>query len=103
MKRKRNGTQRISRTSIKCLRNPLISLNVNVQAKLLTSDDDSFEFVRRELSNGREGFFKLECSEKLTPSDVLRIYRKRDSVEKLINSLKNQIDMKPCVSGLKTL
>jgi transposase len=95
VRRKRDGTLRISRTVIKRLRNPLISLNVSVQAKLLTSDEESFQYVRDALSNGREGFFKLECSEKLTPSDVLRIYRKRDSVEKLIDSLKNQIDLKP--------
>jgi transposase len=95
MKRKRDGTLRISRTVIKRLRNPLISLNVGVQSKLLSSDEESFQYVRNVLSNGREGFFKLECSEKLTPSDVLKIYRKRDSVEKLIDSLKNQIDLKP--------
>jgi transposase len=95
IRRKRDGTLRISRTVIKRLRNPLISLNVSVQGKLLSSDEESFEYVRNALSNGREGFFKLECSEKMTPSDVLRIYRKRDSVEKLIDSLKNQIDLKP--------
>ena len=95
IKRKKDGTLRISRTVIKRLRNPLISLNVGVQSKLLSSDYESFRYVRKELSNGREGFFKLESSEKLTPSDVLRIYRKRDSIEKLIESLKNQIDMKP--------
>ncbi|MDR1404593.1 MAG: transposase, partial [Candidatus Methanoplasma sp.] len=38
---------------------------------------------------------KLECSENLTPSDVLGIYRRRDTVEKLIESLKNQIDLRP--------
>jgi transposase len=95
IKRKKDGTLSISRTVVKRLRNPLIALNVGVQSKLLGSDEDSFRYVREHLSNGREGFFKLESSEKLTPSDVLKIYRRRDSVEKLIESLKNQIDIKP--------
>jgi transposase len=68
---------------------------VGVQSKLLSSDEESLQYVRNALPNGLEGFFKPECSEKLTPSDVLGIYRKRDSVEKLIDSLKNQIDLKP--------
>jgi transposase len=95
IRRKKDGTLSISKTVVKRLRNPLIALNVGVQSRLLSSDDDSFHYVREHLSNGREGFFKLECSEKSTPSDVLRIYRRRDSIEKLIESLKNQIDIKP--------
>lgn len=35
MRRKRDGTLRISKTVIKRLKNPLISLNVGVQGKLL--------------------------------------------------------------------
>ncbi|WP_148305802.1 IS1634 family transposase [Candidatus Methanoplasma termitum] len=80
IKRKKDGTLRISRTVIKRLRNPLISLNVGIQSKPLGSDEDSFHYVREHLSNGREGFFKLECSEKMTSADVLKIYRRRDSV-----------------------
>ena len=95
IRRKKDGTFRISRTVIKRLRNPLISLNVGVQGKLLSSDIESFEYVRNELSNRREGFFKLECSENLTPDDVFSIYRRRDTVEKLVDSLKNHIDLKP--------
>ncbi|MDR1405449.1 MAG: transposase [Candidatus Methanoplasma sp.] len=95
MKMKADGTLRVSKTVIRRLRNPLISVRVGVQGRFFSDDDDAFEYVRRELSDGREGFFKLECSENLTPSDVLRIYRKRDTVEKLIESLKNQIDLKP--------
>ena len=65
IKRKKDGTLRMSKTVVKRLRNPLISLNIGVQAKLLSSDLDSFEYVRNALSNRREGFFKLECSEKI--------------------------------------
>ncbi|MPM81540.1 IS1634 family transposase ISMma20 [bioreactor metagenome] len=52
-------------------------------------------FIRNTLSNGREGFFKLESSAELTECDVFNIYRKRDTVEKLMDSLKNHIDMGP--------
>ena len=95
IRRKRDGTLRISKTVIKRLRNPLISLNIGVQGKLFSSDAESFEYVRKALSNGREGYFKLECNENLTPDEVFRTYRRRDAVEKLVDSLKNHIDLKP--------
>lgn len=95
MRRKKDGTLRISKTVIKRLKNPLISLNVGVQGKLLSNDVESFKYVRNELSNRREGFFKLECSSNLTPAEVFSIYRRRDTVEKLMDSLKNHIDLKP--------
>jgi hypothetical protein len=57
MRRKKDGTLRISKTVIKRLKNPLISLNVGVQGKLLSNDVESFKYVRNELSNRREGFF----------------------------------------------
>jgi transposase len=95
MRMKADGTLRVSKTVVKRMRNPLISINVGVQGRFFSDDTEAFEYVRNELSNGREGFFKLECSENLTPSEVLRIYRKRDTVEKLIESLKNHIDLKP--------
>jgi transposase len=95
MRMKADGTLRVSKTVIRRLRNPLISINVGIQGRFFSDDKEALEYVRRELSDGREGFFKLECSENLTPSDVLRIYRKRDTVEKLIESLKNQIDLRP--------
>ena len=95
IRRKKDGTLRISKTVMKRLRNPLISLNVGVRGKLLSSDVDSYKYVRGQLSNHREGFFKLECSRNLTPSEVFSIYRRRDAVEKLMDSLKNHIDLKP--------
>jgi len=80
---------------MKRLRNLLISLNVGVQGKFLSSDVDSYEYVRGQLSNHREGFFKFECSRNLTPSEVFSIYRRCDTVEKFMDSLKNHIDLKP--------
>lgn len=98
MRMKADGTPKVSKTVIKRLRNPLISINVGVQGRFFFNDEEALEYVRNELSNGREGYFKLECSENLTPSDVYSIYRKRDRVEKLIESLKNQIDLKPLMT-----
>jgi len=43
IRRKRDGTPRISKTTIKRLKNPLISLDVGVQGKLLQNSLDSFE------------------------------------------------------------
>jgi len=37
----------------------------------LSNDVDSFEYVRKHLSNNREGFFKLECSSNLSERCVL--------------------------------
>ena len=95
LKRKKDGSIRISKTVVKRLRNPPISLSVEVQGKLLLSDIESFEYVRNALSNRREGHFKLECSENLTAEEVFSVYRRRDTVEKLMDSLKNHIDIKP--------
>jgi len=95
MRMKSDGTLRVSKTVVKRMRNPLIALNVAVQGRFFGSDHEGFEYVRNELSNRREGFFKLECSHDLTPSEVYGIYRRRDTVEKLIDSLKNHIEIKP--------
>ena len=45
--------------------------------------------------NGREVFFCLVSSENLTLGQALGTYRKKDSIEKIINSLKNEIVIKP--------
>jgi transposase len=44
---------------------------------------------------GREGFFCLKSSRDLTLKHALSTYRKKDSFEKIINSLKNEIEIKP--------
>ena len=94
MKMKADGTLGASGAVIERLRSPLISIDVGVQGRFFSSDGEAFEHARRALSDGG-GFFKLGCSEDLTPSEAYSIYRKRDSVEKLIRSLENQVDPKP--------
>jgi len=104
---KRDGSLKVSKTMLRRLRNPLIYCNVSVQTKLLGNADDMYSFVREQLSNGREGFFKLESSVELTEKEAYVTYRERDTIEKLIESLKNHIDMGPlrvwsddCVKGI---
>ncbi len=46
-------------------------------------------------TTGREGFFCLKSSKNLTLIEALQTYRKKDSIEKIFNSLKNEIEIKP--------
>ncbi|MCK9323151.1 MAG: hypothetical protein RBR05_04520 [Candidatus Methanomethylophilaceae archaeon] len=79
-------------------RNPLISSNVGVHGKLLTNDMESFEYVLGQFSDSREESFKLECNRNLIPLEVFSIYRRRDTIKKLMDPLKNHIYLKPmCV------
>jgi len=48
-----------------------------------------------EALTGREGFFLLNSSKNLTPNEAVQQYKSRDSIEKLIDSLKNVIRVKP--------
>jgi len=50
-------------------------------------------FVRERY--GREGFFCLKLSKNLTLAEALVTYRKKDSIEKIFHSLKNEIEIKP--------
>ena len=105
-----DGTLKVSKTMLRRLRNPLIYCNVNVQTRLFNGEDEMYSFVRERLSNGREGFFKLESSAELTEFQAYTMYRERDTAEKLIDSLKNHIDTGPlrvwsdaCVKGILTI
>ena len=59
------------------------------------NDQEALELLNEEIINGREGFFCLKSSRNLTPKEALEIYRKKDSLEKIFNSLKNEIEIKP--------
>jgi len=76
--------------------NPLIDISYEYQTKLTELDEDKAKkLLGKSIFNGREGFFMLTSSEKLTLEEALKIYRKKDSVEKIMHSLKNEIDIKP--------
>lgn len=78
------------------INNPLIDIKYTYQTKLTElSDDEARKLVQSATITGREGFFCLVSNEKLTLEQALKIYRMKDSVEKVFQSLKNDINIKP--------
>ena len=78
------------------INNVLVDVIYSYQTKLAEmNENDAFELVKKAAINGREGFFCLTSSENLTLEEALAIYRQKDSIEKIFNSLKNEIEIKP--------
>ena len=59
------------------------------------TDDEAYRYALSRCANGREGFFCLKSSVMLTLGEALYRYRKKDSIEKIFHSLKNEIEVKP--------
>ena len=78
------------------LNNPLVDIKYSYQTKLShLTEKEARTVVQNACFNGREGFFCLISSENLTLEEALQIYRMKDSVEKIFQSLKNDINIKP--------
>ncbi len=78
------------------INNVLIDIAYSYQTKLgELSDEDALKLVENAIVTGREGFFCIKSSENLTLQQALQTYRKKDSIEKIFNSLKNEIEIKP--------
>ena len=78
------------------INNVLVDITYEYQTKLKTlSEEEALILANKAAINGREGFFCLVSSEDLTLKQALETYRKKDSIEKIINSLKNEIQIKP--------
>ena len=78
------------------INNLLIDVEYSIQTKLIDmSEEEALELLKEKIITGREGFFCLKSSKNLTPAEALRMYRKKDSIEKIFNSLKNEIEIKP--------
>ncbi len=78
------------------INNELVDITYSYQTKLkVLGEKEALEYVKKHSITGREGFFCLTSSEDLTLKEALHTYRKKDSIEKLINSLKNEINIKP--------
>lgn len=78
------------------LSNPLVKITYTYQTRLTElTEDQAKKLVQAAAITGREGFFCLVSSEKLTLKQALEIYRMKDAIEKLFQSLKNDIDIKP--------
>jgi len=78
------------------INNVLVNAIIEYQTKLRNlSDKEAFKLVKKASITGREGFFCLMSSQNLTLKEALFLYREKDSVEKIMNSLKNEINIKP--------
>ena len=78
------------------INNVLVKATIEYQTKLKSlSDEQAFELVKKASITGREGFFCLMSSKNLTLKEALFLYREKDSIEKIMNSLKNEINIKP--------
>jgi len=78
------------------INNPLVNAKIVFQTKLTElSEEEALELAKKAAINGREGFFCLTSSDNLTLKEALETYRMKDSIEKIMNSLKNEIDIKP--------
>jgi transposase len=78
------------------INNVLVDIEYSFQTKLdELSEEEALRLLNKVSINGREGFFCLVSSENLTLQEALGTYRKKDSIEKIMNSLKNEIEIKP--------
>jgi transposase len=69
---------------------------LTLQKRLEKIPEDTLkENIFEESLTGREGFFLLISSKDLTHFQALKTYRERDSIEKMMDSLKNVIRIKP--------
>jgi transposase len=78
------------------INNVLVDVTYSLQTKLMKLDEqEAIKLLEEHVITGREGFFCLKSSKNLTLEQALQTYRKKDSIEKIINSLKNEIEIKP--------
>ncbi len=78
------------------INNELVDVTYQYQTKLKTlSKKDAIKLVKSAQINGREGFFCLVSNKDLTLQEALATYRKKDSIEKKIDSMKNVVEIKP--------
>jgi transposase len=78
------------------INNELIEIDYSFRTKLEElSDEEAIELLKSSIINGREGFFCLKSNKNLTLEEALEIYREKYSIEKIFDSLKNEIQIKP--------
>lgn len=78
------------------INNPLIDISYEYQTKLVELGEyKAKKLLKKLVFTGREGFFMLSSSENLTLQEALKIYRQKDSIEKIMHSLKNEVEIKP--------
>jgi transposase len=78
------------------INNVLVDVTYSFQTKLVElNEQEAIELLEEYIITGREGFFCLKSSKNLTLEQALQTYRRKDSIEKIIHSLKNEIEIKP--------
>lgn len=78
------------------INNPLVDCKYSYQTQLASlSDEEARSVLRKASITGREGFFCLVSNMNLTLSQVIKMYRQKDSIEKIFHCLKNEIEIKP--------
>jgi transposase len=78
------------------IKNELVDVTYLYQTKLKDlGEEEAKKYIERVSLNGREGFFCISSTKNLTLQQALETYRQKDSIEKIFDSLKNEIDIKP--------
>jgi len=78
-----------------CINNALIDVVYSYQTKLQElTEEEALRLVEGIAITGREGFFCYKSNKDLTLEQELATYRKKDSIEKIMHSLKNEIEIK---------
>ena len=76
------------------INNVLIDITYSYQTKLEElNEEEALKLVESAVITGREGFFCIKSNEDLTLEQALQTYRKKDSIEKIMHSLKNEIEI----------
>lgn len=70
------------------------SVKLQQRLKRITPEELTKQILTSNIE-GREGYFLLKSSKNLTENEALAYYRSRDTIEKLMDSLKNTIRIKP--------
>jgi transposase len=76
------------------LNNMVITTEVTLQRRLVKKNDEEI-IAGLEKDKDLDGFFALESSRDLKPKSALRLYRRKDKIEKLICDLKNVHMIRP--------
>ncbi len=78
------------------INNPLVQCEYSYQTRLTNlNEKEAKNVLKKAAITGKEGFFCLVSNMDLTLTEVLTLYRQKDSIEKIFHSLNNDIDIKP--------
>lgn len=76
------------------LNDVVITTEIVIQKRLVKKTDEEIT-VELEADKDLDGFFALESSRNLKPKNALRLYRRKDKIEKLISDLKSVHRIRP--------